>query len=152
MIDKSLSGMVIAEFDFPVVASKIKEFALALKNPDPLYIDEGHAKSEGYPGTLMPATFPVTFPFHIQMQDAVMDSMKLLGMNEKTSVHGEASFEYSRAIFAGEKLKSVMKVGRIFEKPQSKGGVMTFVEIVFDYYDGSGESVCKFINLFIEKS
>ena len=152
MIDKSLSGKVIAEFDFPIVASKVKEFALALKNPDPAYTDEEHAKSEGYPSTLMPVTFPVTFPFHIKMQDAVMDTMKLLGMNEKTSVHGEVTFEYSRPIFSHEILKATMKVGNIFEKKQSKGGTMTLVEIVFEYIDESNENVATVTNLFIEKS
>jgi hypothetical protein len=152
MIDKSLSGKVIDEFNFPIVPSKVKEFALALKNPEPLYIDEQYAKSQGHPSVLMPVTFPVTFPFHINMKDAVMDSMKLLGMNEKTSVHGEVSFEYYRQIFANEVLRAVMKIGNIFEKPQSKGGTMTIVEIIFEYYDDSDESVGKVTNLFIEKS
>ncbi|MBU3069193.1 MaoC family dehydratase N-terminal domain-containing protein [Aestuariicella sp. G3-2] len=152
MIDKSMSGKIIAEFDFPIVATKVKEFSLALKNPDPLYTDEAHAISCGYPSTVMPITFPVTFPFHIKMKDAVMDSMKLLGMNEKTSVHGEATFEYKRPVFSNESLKAVMKVGKIFEKSQNSGKTMTLVEIIYEYFDKDNEKVLIFTNLFIEKS
>lgn len=152
MIDKSFIGKTMAEFDFPVTRTKIKEFAVALKSPDPLYIDQCHAREQGYRDVLMPVTFPVTFPFHIGMPDAVMDSMKLLGMNENTSVHGEVSFNYMRTVHAGETLKAVMKVSDIYEKERRDGSVMTFVDISFNYYDEDDTLVCSLVNVFIEKS
>lgn len=152
MIDENLSGKVIAEFEFPISAGKIKEFSKAIKAENPLYIDEKHAKSEGYPGALMPPTFLVTFPFHIPMADAVMDTMKILGMNEKTSIHGEATFENYRPIYSGEKLICKMRIGNIYRKEKPEGKAMTFVEILFEYFDKKGAPAAKITNLFIEKS
>jgi len=152
MIDQSLAGKELIEFVFPVVATKIKEFASALKNPNPLYINKQAAKNAGFIDVLMPITFPVTFPFHIEMQDAIMDTMKILGMNERSSVHGEVTFTYHRTIHAGEKLKAVMQIGNIYQKDGKSGGKMTFVEITFNYYDEQEALVCEVVNLFIEKS
>lgn len=152
MTNAAMAGETLAEFEFPVERGKIKEFSAALGNSHPLYLDREYAKIEGYSDVIMPVTFPVTFPFHTGMADSVMDMMGKLGMNPATSVHGEAEFIHYRTVQAGETLQCVMRVGKIYSKEGSKGGKMTFVEIIFDFYDAEKALACVISNLFIEKS
>lgn len=152
MVDMAMEGKILAKFEFPVERGKIKEFALATGNPHPLYLDRKHAQDEGFPDVIMPVTFPVTFPFHSGMSDTVMDMMKMLGMNPRTSVHGEVELTHHRIIHAGETLNCEIKVEKIYSKEGKTGGKMTFVEIVLNLYDAENSLACVLSNLFIEKS
>ncbi len=55
-VDKSIIGKTGAPVTMHVERGKIREFANAIKDNDPMYFDEEHAKREG--GGIMP---PVTF-------------------------------------------------------------------------------------------
>ena len=152
MVDSSRVGTILAEFEFPVERGKISEFAKAIRNPHPFYVNKERAKEAGFPDVIMPVTFPITMAFHTNMEDAVVDMMTTLGMNKDKSVHGEIEFIQHRTIHAGEVLQCVMKVGNIYAKTGKTGGEMTFVEMSFNFYDAQKHLACEVKNIFIEKS
>ena len=152
MIDKNMAGKSLGVFQFPVERGKIKEFAKATGNGDPLHLELEHAKEAGFDNVLMPLTFPGTFTFHLPSEDAVMDAMKDLGMDPGRSVHGETEFIQHRPVPAGETLSVEMSVGDINAKQGARGGTMTFVEILLQFKDSSGQPALQMKNIFIEKS
>lgn len=152
MIDKNMIGEKIDEFEFPVERGKIREFAKAVLNPQPVYLDRQAAKEMGFQDVLVPVTFAGTFAHHVTSEDAVMDGMKKLGMDPALSVHGEVEFFHYRPVCAGEILQCELVIGNIYEKPGSQGGAMTFVEMDANFSDAQGNPAMKIRNLFIQKS
>lgn len=78
---------------------KIREFADAIGDPDPLYRDREAAKAAGHPDVVAPPTFPIV----ISMQgtgQVVADPD--LGVDYAMVVHGEQRFEYARPLYAGD--------------------------------------------------
>jgi acyl dehydratase len=154
LIKKEMAGTKLLEFEFPVERGKIKEFANAICDPNPVYKDRAYARKNGFQEVLMPVTFPATFFFHLDSENAVLEMTLALGMNPATSVHGETELIYNRPVYAGETLRGEMSIGNIYEKQGKRGGTMTFVEMECNFFDESDADtpVVIFRNVFIERS
>ena len=70
-------GTVVDEFSFPVDESKVREFALAIKDPSRRYVDAAAAAAEGHDGVPAPLTFAVVAAHH---RDAAA-ALDLLGLD-----------------------------------------------------------------------
>ncbi|MEW6264075.1 MAG: MaoC family dehydratase N-terminal domain-containing protein [Thermodesulfobacteriota bacterium] len=151
MVKKEMSGARLLEFEFPVERGKIKEFAKAIGDPNPVYTDPEYARSQGFPDVLMPVTFPVTFAHHMPSDNFVLEMTEKLGMNVASSVHGETELVFFRNVFAGETLKGEVRLGDIYEKEGKRGGVMTFVEMEIRYFGQDGEPAVLCRNTFIDR-
>jgi acyl dehydratase len=151
MINKSLINTKLDSFEFPVERGKIKEFANAICDPNPVFRDREYASKAGFNDVIMPVTFPMTFVFQQASENAVLESMQTLGMDPVRSVHGEIEFICERPVCAGETLHGEIHIGNIYEKAGKRGGTMTFVEHETRFYDGSGELAVTVRNIFIEK-
>jgi N-terminal half of MaoC dehydratase len=154
LIKKEMAGTKLLDFEFPVERGKIREFASAICDPNPIYKDLDYARQHGFSDVLMPVTFPASFFFHLDSENAVLDMTLKLGMNPATSVHGETEFIFNRAVCAGETLRCELSIGNIYEKQGKRGGTMTFVEMECNFFDDSNHNtpVAVFRNVFIEKS
>lgn len=151
MINKSLANTKFDECSFPVERGKIKEFAGAICDKNPIYTDPQYAVSKGFKDVIIPVTFPMTFVFHVTSENAVLEAMQKLGMDVGKSLHGEIQFSYERPVCAGETLHADISVGNIYEKTGKRGGLMTFVELKTTFYDASNKPVIIVLNTFIEK-
>ena len=151
MVKKEFQGKKMFDFEFPVERGKIREFASAVLDKSPIYSDLEYASSKGFSGLPMPPTFPVTNGFHIESENFVMELTLKLGMNVATSVHGETEFIYERMVCAGEILRCEIHIGNIYEKKNSKGTVITFIEMQNLFFDKKGQLVVTVNNLFIER-
>ena len=60
MVDKSLLGKEFPGPTWGIEKGKIKEFAIAVEDPNPIFRDEAAAKAVGFPGIPAPLTFLVT--------------------------------------------------------------------------------------------
>ncbi len=152
MVKKNLSGTKFGEFEFPVEQGKIKEFAGAILDPNPVYRDVEYAQGLGFDSVIMPVTFPATFAFHLPSENLIVEMMLKLEMNLATSVHGEAEFTIERPIAAGETLRGEISIGDIYEKEGKRGGKMTFVEVTISFFDENDKPVAAMKNVFIERS
>jgi len=151
MVNKELAGTKVMDFEFPVERGKIKEFADAICDPNPVYRDRAYAQSLGFEDVLMPVTFPVTFGFHTDSDNAVLELTLKLGLNPATRVHGETEMILKRPVCAGETLRGEVCVDKIYEKQGKRGGAMTFVEMAFKYFDETDAPVIIVRNIFIER-
>ncbi len=91
------------DFDTPyqVGREKVREFATAIGDQNPLFHDVEAAKAAGHRDLLAPPTFPFVITYRA-MIGAIGDPE--LNLNYMMVVHGEQKFTYSRPLYAGDEV------------------------------------------------
>jgi len=85
-IDTKLVGKTYPAYTYEVGKEKIKEYAKAIKNFDPHYLDDDFAKKSKYGAIIAPPTFAVVFGAYL-IEPVFND--KELNLNMPMVVHGE---------------------------------------------------------------
>lgn len=106
-----------ASAPYEVGREKIREFAMAIGDPNPLYTDENAAKVAGYPDIIAPPTFLTVIGFKFGPA-IVLDPE--LGLDYTRVVHGEQEFELTRPIVPGDRLIGVPKIAGIVAKGKNE--------------------------------
>jgi acyl dehydratase len=100
---------------YEVGREKIREFADAIGDPNPVYRDRAAAEALGYPDVIAPPTFPIVLTMRASHQ-VVKDPA--LGLDYSKVVHGEQQFHYQRPVRAGD----VLQVTNTVESIRAVGG------------------------------
>jgi acyl dehydratase len=122
-IDKSLAGKELAPYVVTVERGKIKEFARAIGDPNPFYLDDRVGQASEWGDIIAPPTFATTF------RDESADTgafLRELGTDISRVLHGEQEFEIVKPLQPGERYLCRTKVLDIYEKT-GKSGPMAFV-------------------------
>ena len=144
-VDKSFIGRTGAPVTMHVERGKIREFARAIKDDDPMYFDEAHATREA--GGIMP---PVTFLQTVQHWDNDGSSRVRVPFDLKRVLHGEQEYEFLKPIHAGDVLTAVSRIVDVYEKPGKRGGSMNFAVTETEYKNERGELVARARHITIE--
>jgi acyl dehydratase len=144
-VDKSYIGRTGAPVTMHVERGKIREFARAIKDDDPMYFDEAHATREA--GGIMP---PVTFLQTVTHWDNDGSSRVRVPFDLKRVLHGEQEYEFLKPIHAGDVLTAVSRIVDIYEKPGKRGGSMSFAVTETEYKNERGELVARARHITIE--
>lgn len=144
MADKNDIGKVGKPITMHIEAGKIREFAKAIKDANPLYADENAAKAE-IGGVMPPPTFLMTLD---HWDDG--SSRPRINIDLPRLLHGEQEFEYLKPIRAGDVLSAVTKVTNVFEKSGGRGGTMTFTTLDTEFTNQKGEKVAIARSTLIE--
>lgn len=148
MVDKSLLGKEFPGPTWGIEKGKIKEFANAIEDPNPIFRDEAAAKAAGFPGIPAPLTFLVTEIFHFDEKtprpDYKVDLRRILD--------GGTEYEYIKPVLAGDTITSSTKVAEIYEKSGKRGGTMTFLVAETTFTNQKGEVCVKSRGTLIETS
>ncbi|WP_067466608.1 MaoC family dehydratase N-terminal domain-containing protein [Actinomadura macra] len=120
---------------------KIREFADAIGDPNPVYRDQEAAKAAGHSDVIAPPTFPIVVSFG---NNALADPE--LGLNFAMVVHGEQRFEYTRPLRAGDVVTCESTITEI----RSIGNNEKMV-IETDVRTVEGELLCKSYNVIVER-
>lgn len=133
MIDKAWIGREIGRSVLPIEAGRLRYFAKAIGETNPVYTDEAAAREAGY--TALPA--PPTFLFAADLDSGATDRM-LDGMSIPISrlLHGEQGFDYLRPVVAGDVVTVTSTIKDIYDK---KGGALEFIELLSEARTGDGE-------------
>lgn len=126
---------------YEVSRTKIREFATAIGDSNPLYLDREAAKAAGYPDVIAPPTFPIVFTLAMR---ALGDPK--LGLNYAMVVHGEQRFEYNRPVHAGDVLTCESAITEI--RSAGSNEIMTVATKVKTL---EGELVCTTYNSIVER-
>src|SRR4030042_1517112 len=127
----------IPHFEIPIERGKIKEFAEAIGDDNPIYFDPIYARNSRFGGILAPPTFTFTKLFW-QRDGSTAD---IPGLDYRYVVHGEEEYEYLKPIIAGDLLRCEAKITKAYEKEGKRGGKMIFVVFDYNYYNQQGEKV-----------
>ena len=86
---------------YVVGREKIREFARAVGDDNPAYLDPTAAQALGYADVIAPPTFAIVLS--LDAANAALFDPEL-GLDYSRVVHGEQSFSYTRPICAGDEL------------------------------------------------
>jgi acyl dehydratase len=95
---------------YDVGREKIREFADAIGDQNPVYRDPEAARALGHPDVIAPPTFPIVLSMRAGAQ-VVFDPE--LGLDYSRVVHGEQRFVYTRPVRAGDRLTVTVSVESI---------------------------------------
>ncbi|GAA1093027.1 MAG: MaoC family dehydratase N-terminal domain-containing protein [Nocardiopsis sp. BM-2018] len=115
---------------YEVTRGKIREFAEAINDLNPAYLDKASAKALGYADVIAPPTFPVILGM---AGSALALADPDLGVDFSRVVHGDQSFKYSRPLRAGDVLSTVT---RITDIKALGGNELITMETVAEAADG----------------
>lgn len=133
-LNRDLLGKEYEPVRYEVGREKIREFARAVGETDPVYHDPRAARDRGHSEQVAPLTFPTVI--HIQSgPQVIMDPQ--LGLDYALVVHGSQEFEYRRPIVAGDVLTARPRIADIAAR-----GPHEFLTIETPMTDPSGELVC----------
>jgi acyl dehydratase len=110
-VDQSYIGRVYPPTrPYEVGREKIREFADAINDPNPVYRDAAAAQALGHADVIAPPTFAITLTLKAGHQ-VITDPD--LGIDYSRVVHGEQRFVHHRPITAGDVLQVVVTVDDI---------------------------------------
>jgi acyl dehydratase len=138
-IDRSLIGQWGPPGTMRIEFGKIREFARAVKDPNPLFADETRC--------VAPPTFLMTIAHWIGDLGQTRSAVKL---DYRRLLHGEQEFEYVRPVRPGDVLTFRSRTKDVFEKAGKRGGKMLFVIGETEFTNQRGEVVAYSRNTAIE--
>jgi acyl dehydratase len=112
---------------------KIREFAAAIGNDDPLHHDPAAAQALGYADVVAPPTFPTVVTMAASRQ--IIEDPEL-NMDYTRVVHGDQRFKYARPVVAGDSLVCTNTVEEITQR-----GGHDFLTTRTEVHTESGELV-----------
>jgi acyl dehydratase len=135
-MDKSVAGKSFAPYEFRVERGKIKEFADAVGDPNPLYRDPIVAGQAGFAAIPAPPTLLRTFLYETS------ESRNALGVKDWSYiVHGEQEFEYLAPVVAGDVLTAQDRIVSVTEKESKRAGTLQIGVIETVFRNQRGETV-----------
>ena len=121
MIDRSFIGHEFAPVTAVVEKGRLRFFAKATGNADPVYSDESAAAAAGYPSLPAP---PTVLLCREMDRDDPMDFLDLLKVDLGRVLHGEQSFAYHAPVCAGDSITFTSRITDIYDK---KNGALEFI-------------------------
>ncbi len=121
MIDRQHIGHRLPAYAVDVEKGRLKFFAKAIGQTDPVYSDEVAAKAAGHPALPVPPTFLFCLEMDSPNPAALRD---LLDLPVPKVLHGEQRFSHHAMAYAGDTLTFEQRIADIYDK---KGGLLEFV-------------------------
>ena len=116
-INTSLKGKEYPPYVVTVERGKIKEFARALGDFSPFYLDDAVGRASEWGDIIAPPTFATSF------RDEAHDTgafLRELGTDISRLLHGEQEFEHFKPIRPGETYLCRPKVVDVYEKTAAR--------------------------------
>jgi acyl dehydratase len=119
---------------YAVGREKIREYALAVGETNPLHLDPDAARAAGYPDVVAPPMFAVVFSAPA-LGPALFDPE--VGMDFARMVHGGQEFRWGRPVVAGDEITTTVRVADVSERDDKAFYVFASESTARD-----GETVC----------
>ncbi len=126
---------------YAVGREKVREFAAAVGEEDPLHLDVEAARAAGFADVVAPPMFAVVYSAPV-MAPAIFDPE--VGINFATMVHGGQEFEWGAPVVAGDEITTTATVKDISER--NAMGFYVF-ETVSKNQDGDTVCTAKWTNI-----
>ncbi|RWU18920.1 MaoC family dehydratase [Pseudomonas alkylphenolica] len=122
MADKNLIGRSLGVTTCEVEKGRLRFFAKAIGETDPLYTDETAAMAAGHRSLPVPPSFLMCLEAEGRDTDHIVQD--IFGFDLGRILHAEQAFDYHAMAYAGDVLTFATEVLDVYEK---KGGALTFV-------------------------
>jgi len=134
-LDKKFIGRKYGPLTYEIGWEKAKEYARAIKNEDPHYMDKEFAKSTKYGGVIVAPTFAVVCAGQLAAP-FFMDAE--LNLDMTMLVHGEQAFEFYEVMRPGDVLTTSGVISNIENKEK-----LDTVSLEGTCTNQDGHVVCK---------
>lgn len=122
MADQSLIGRCTGVTTAEVEKGRLRFFAKAIGETDPVYTDETAAIAAGHRSLPVPPTFLMCL--ESEGRDPIAIVEEVMGFDIGRILHAEQEFNYHAMAYAGDTLTFDTRIVDVYEK---KGGALTFV-------------------------
>ena len=112
-IKESLKGKQHAPFEYEVGREKIREYARAVGEENPVHLDPEAARAAGFSNVVAPPMFCVVYSAGA-MGPAILDPE--LEINLMMMVHGQQQFEWFEPVVAGDTITTTATLEDLYEK------------------------------------
>ena len=133
-LNEALKGKEYQEVTFEVERDRVAQFARAIGEDDPVFLDPEAARTAGFPEQLAPPTFPTVMQIMTSGQ-VVLDEE--LGLDYSVVVHGEQEYEWRRPLVVGDVLRATPRIADIYAR-----GPNEFLVIEAEIRDQGDQVVC----------
>ncbi|MFA7281017.1 MAG: MaoC family dehydratase N-terminal domain-containing protein [Sterolibacterium sp.] len=146
MIAKTLIGKTFPPYAVEVEKGRLRFFAKAIGETDPIFVDEGAAQAAGYRSLPLPPTF--LFAMEIDRPDPLAWFAEV-GMELPKVLHGEQSFTYHRQACAGDILTFESRIVDVYDK---KNGALDFIVKETRVIDQAGNHVADLRSVIVQRN
>jgi acyl dehydratase len=133
-VNTAAIGKSFAPTTYAVGREKIKEYAFAVGETNPIHLDVVAARAAGYADVVAPPMFAVVY-CGPAMGPALFDPE--VGLNFARLVHGGQEFQWGRLVVAGDEITTTVTVKDISERMGN--GFYVFESVSTNQ---TGETVC----------
>ncbi len=139
-IKREMIGIPFPPITFEVERGKIREFATAIGDTNPIYQEVEAAQAEGYADLPIPPTFPTAFRFwgKADKNAPPVD----LGFPAFQTLHGEEEYTYLAPIYPGDTVTGVQRLVEVKEK-SGKLGTMEIATLEMVWTNQHGREVLR---------
>jgi acyl dehydratase len=113
MSAEASKGRTYPPFEYEVGREKIREYANAVGESNPVHHDPEAARQAGFRNVVAPPMFCVVYSAGA-MAPAILDPE--LGINLMMMVHGSQEFEWDEPVVAGDTITTESRVKDVYEK------------------------------------
>ena len=106
-------GKTYPPFEYEVGREKIREYARAVGEDNPVHLDPEAARAAGFRNVVAPPMFCVVYSARA-MGPAILDPD--VGMNLATMLHGSQEFEWDEPVCDGDVISTAATLKEIYEK------------------------------------
>jgi acyl dehydratase len=146
MIDRRWIGHKLPASTLPIERSRLKFFAKATGQGDPIYTDEAAARAAGYAD--LPA--PPTFLFAAELDSGATDRLLAdLEVPIANILHGEQGFTYHRSACVGDVVTVESTITDIYDK---KNGALEFINKASRAVNQRGELVAELRTVIVVRN
>jgi len=143
MIDRKWIGHELPACELPIERSRLRFFAKAIGETNPVYTDEAAARGAGYPD--LPA--PPTFLYAAELDAGVTERLLAdVGIPLSKLLHGEQGFIYHRPACVGDTVTVRSRLDDIYDK---KNGTLEFLVRSSRATNQRGELVAEMRTVFV---
>lgn len=115
-------ALPLAPIPVEVERGRLRLFAKAIGEENPIYTDVAAAQAAGYPDLPAPPSF-LGNAIELDIPDPLY-WMKAVGIDITSTLHGEQEMVFHKMVFAGDKLLLKRSIVDVFTK---KGGALEFI-------------------------
>lgn len=145
-IDTAAIGTELEPVAVDIERGRLRAFARATGQNDPVYSDLAAAQAAGHPDLPVPPTFLFSLELELPEPFAYMVD---LGIDLRRVLHGEQRFEYHRVAHAGETLTAQSRIEDIYAK---RGGALEFIVKRTAVTDAQGGPVADLTSVIVVRN
>ncbi|WP_020499507.1 FAS1-like dehydratase domain-containing protein [Sciscionella marina] len=119
---------------YEVGREKIAEFAAAIGDTNPIYLDPAAAAAAGHPDVIAPPTFLTIV--NLRAINVIVGDPEL-GLDYGRMVHGDQSFDHRRPVHAGDRIAVSVTIEDIMARAGND-----FITMRAEVHDEASELVC----------